>query len=75
MASMSNLLPNPDPKEDADPAVIQSYQSAIGSLMYIMLGTCPDLTFAIQKLSSFSSNPSIDHCHAITRVFGYLNKT
>ena len=75
MASTSNLLPNPDPKEDADPAVVRSYQSTIGSLMYIMLGTRPDLAFAVQKLSSFSSNPSVDHCRAIARVFGYLSKT
>ena len=43
--------------------------------MYIMLGTRLDLTFAVQKLSSFSSNPSIDHRCAITCVFGYLNRT
>ena len=75
MALMSNLLPNPDPKENTDPAIIQLYQSAIGSLMYIMLSTQPDLAFAVQKLSSFSSNPSADHCRAIACVFGYLNKT
>ena len=75
MASTSNLLPNPDPKEDADPDMVRSYQSAIGSLMYIMLGTRPDLAFAVQKLSSFSSNPSIDHRRAITCVFGCLNRT
>ena len=40
-----------------------------------MLGTRPNLTFTVQKLSSFSSNPSVDHRHAIARVFGYLSKT
>ena len=43
--------------------------------MYIMLSTRPDLAFAVQKLSSFSSNPSVDHHRAIARVFGYLSKT
>ena len=74
MASVSNLLPNPNPKEDTDLATVRSYQSAIGSLMYIMLGTRPDLAFAVQKLPSFSSNPSANHHRAIAHIFGYVNK-
>ena len=75
MASDNSLVPNSDSKEDADPATVWLYQSTIGSLMYIMLGTQPDLTFAVQKLSSFSANPSVNHCHTIARLFGYLNWT
>ena len=33
------------------------YQSIIGSLLYIMLGTCPDIC-AVTKLVQFSINPS-----------------
>ena len=75
MSSTINLIPNPDPKEDANPAMVRSYQSAIESLMYIMLGTRPDPAFVDQKLSSFLSNPSVDHRRPITHVFGYLNRT
>ena len=53
MASMSNLLPNPNTKEDADPINIQLYQSAIGSLMYIMLGTWPASAKKSMKLWLF----------------------
>ena len=35
-----------------------TYQSIIGSLLYIMLGTHPNITYAVTKLAQFSVNPS-----------------
>jgi hypothetical protein len=37
------------------------YQSVIGSLLYIMLGTRPDLAFAVIRMSQFCTNPSQEH--------------
>lgn len=37
------------------------YQSAVGSLMYAMLGTRPDLAFAVSVVSRYSSNPNEAH--------------
>ena len=37
-----------------------------------MLGTRPDLAYAIGKLARFSSNPSQDHWDALRRVLTYL---
>ncbi|KAL0301617.1 UNVERIFIED_CONTAM: Retrovirus-related Pol polyprotein from transposon TNT 1-94 [Sesamum radiatum] len=51
------------------------YASAIGSLMYAMHCTRPDITFAVCRLSRFTSNPSIEHWKGIRRVFGYLKGT
>lgn len=51
------------------------YASAIGSLMYAMHCTRPDIAFAVYKLSRYTSSPSIDHWKAITRLFGYLKRT
>ena len=39
------------------PEFRQTYQSTIGSLLYIMLGTRPDITYAVTKLAQFSVNP------------------
>ena len=75
LTSIKKLVLNPEPKENASPDLVQNYQSAISSLMYIMLGTHPDLAFTVGKLASFSSNPSPDHQRAISRVFCYLNTT
>jgi hypothetical protein len=51
------------------------YSKAIGSLMYAMISTRPDIAYAVGKLSRFTSNPSRHHWHAITRVFKYLKGT
>ena len=37
------------------------YASAIGSLMYVAQCTRTDISFAISKLSRFTSNPSMEH--------------
>jgi len=51
------------------------YLAAIGSLMYASMGTRPDVTFAVQHLSRFSSNPGMAHWTAAQRVIHYLNTT
>ena len=52
-----------------------SYASAIGSLMYAMHCTRPDIAHAVCKLSRFTSNPSTMHWEGIGRVLGYLKRT
>ncbi|GKD78457.1 hypothetical protein Tco_1341078 [Tanacetum coccineum] len=51
------------------------YLRAIGCLMYAIMSTRPDITYAVARLSRFTSNPSRQHWHAITRVFKYLKGT
>ena len=63
-------------KENNGRAVAQlEYTSAIGSLMYAMHCTRPDISFAVCKLNRFTSNPGRDHWKAIKRVLGYLKHT
>lgn len=67
-----------DPK-NTDPAQmptdVKRYQRAIGSLMYLMLGTRPDIAFAISHLSQFCANPSVMHWQAVKRLLRYLQGT
>ncbi|KAJ9556935.1 hypothetical protein OSB04_011549 [Centaurea solstitialis] len=51
------------------------YSRAIGSLMYAMLSTRPDIAFAVGKLSRYTHNPGLIHWQAINRVFKYLKGT
>jgi hypothetical protein len=51
------------------------YSSAIGSLMYLMLSTRPDIAFAVSCLSRFMAKPTSAHMTAVKRVFQYLNGT
>jgi len=53
---------NPNAYEgECDPSLHTRYQFMIGSLLYIMLGTQPDLAYLVIKMSQFSTNPSEDH--------------
>jgi Reverse transcriptase (RNA-dependent DNA polymerase) len=56
----SNWVPQLN-KEKASPELLRQYQSIIGSLLYLMIGTCPDIAFAVTKLAQFSANPSQEH--------------
>ncbi|GJR92959.1 zinc finger, CCHC-type containing protein [Tanacetum coccineum] len=51
------------------------YSRAIGCLMYAITSTRPDIAYDVGKLSRFTSNPSIHHWEAITRVSWYLKNT
>ena len=41
----------------ADPELRKRYQTVIGSLLYLMLGTRPDISFAVTKMAQFAANP------------------
>jgi hypothetical protein len=48
------------------------YSQLIGSLMYLASATRLDISFAVSKLSRFTSNPGDDHWRALERVMHYL---
>jgi hypothetical protein len=50
----------------------QKYQSVIGSLLYLMLGTRPDIAYAVIKMSQFSANPSQTHLDKVMYIMCYL---
>ena len=41
------------------------YQNTIGSIMYVMLGTWPDIAYAVGAVSQFNSNPGQGHWKAV----------
>lgn len=51
------------------------YRSAIGSLMYLMVCTRPDISFALGRLAQFAENPLQCHWIAVKRIFRYLKGT
>ena len=52
-----------------------NYASLTGSLMYTAIGTCPDITYAVNKLCSFNSNPDLVHWTAAKHALCYLRGT
>ena len=51
---------------------LKLYQGMVGSKMYAMLCTRPDLAYAIQQLSQFNSNATNAHFQAAKRALRYL---
>lgn len=51
------------------------YASAVGSLMYAMVSTRPDIAHAIGVVSRFLSNPGKEHWDAVKWIMRYLRGT
>jgi len=72
MDSNIKLDPNLNKASQSD---ITKFQRLIGSLLYLMLCTRPDIAFPVIKLARFANNPSNIHFKAVYRVFAYLKGT
>ena len=51
------------------------YASAIGSIMYAMLCTRPDVLYALSVTSRYQSDPGESHWIAVKNILKYLRKT
>jgi hypothetical protein len=59
------------PDEEAcDPTI---FQSMIGTLLYVMIATRPDIAYAIRVLSRYNHDPSNKRKISLKRFFRYLN--
>src|SRR5262249_45004096 len=52
-----------------------SFRQIIGSLMYLMVGTRPDLAAAESITSQYAANPTQTHLIAAKRILCYLKGT
>eukprot|EP00253_Pinus_taeda_P011958 PITA_11958 len=62
----------PKTQEEEEDMSHVPYASAIGSLMYAMVYTRPDIAHVVGVLSKFMSKPGKEHWRAVKRVFRYL---
>ena len=62
-----HLVCLPSPEVD-----VKHFQWALGALMYLMLGTRPDIAYTIAALGRHAANPGTEHQHALDRLFQYL---
>ena len=51
------------------------YASAVGSLMYVMLCTRPDICYLVGIVSRYQSNPGREHWTAVKHILKYLRRT
>ncbi|RVW39334.1 Retrovirus-related Pol polyprotein from transposon TNT 1-94 [Vitis vinifera] len=68
---------NQCPKNSLESQEMQKipYASAMGSLMYAQVCTCPDIAYILGMLGRYLSNPGMDHWRASKRVMRYLQRT
>ena len=60
-------------KENREHSVAQiEYAQIIGSLMYLMNCTRPDIAYAVGRLSRYTQSPNKDHWTVVCRVLEYL---
>lgn len=52
-----------------------SYRQAVGSLIYLMLGSRPDLAYSVGFLSKTLQNLSVKDVARLKRVFCYIART
>ena len=64
----------PNEKDNNDGLDVQ-YASEVGALMYLMLGSRPDLSFAIGQTCRYVKNPSDEHRAALEHIKRYVNTT
>ena len=60
---------------ESKPDDIKHYQQLIGSLIYAVMGTQPDLTYVIIKLFQYMTNPSAVYLGAAKQVLRFLKGT
>lgn len=65
----------PDTKEEMEHMSHVPYANAVGSLMYAMVCTRPDLAYAVSVVSRYMHNPGKSHWSAVKWIFRYLKGT
>lgn len=65
------------PKNEDEKSAMQSipFREAVGCLMYLAQCTRPDICFAVNKLSRYSSNPGLKHWAAVKHLMRFLQGT
>ena len=77
LGSQFKLSNKDSPKNDSERASMRNtpYASAIGSIMYAMICTRPDIAHAVGVVSRFMSNPGKQHWEAVKWILRYLRGT
>jgi len=65
-------LPNEGP---VNPQLRQQYQSVIGSLLHLMLGTRPNIMYAVTKMAQHAANPTQEYLKKALYICRYLRGT
>ena len=66
------LVPNPDGNSGD---CSNMFASLLGKLQYIAIATCLDISYVVNRLASYTANPSLQHHTALKQILQYLSGT
>ena len=76
LTSLTSGLNSDDPTHASNiPFDVEKYHSLVGSLAYASNQTRPDISHAVNTLSRYFRNPSLEHWNAAQHVLSYLSGT
>jgi len=77
MASRTPLskAQGPVTPEDIEFMSLIPYRQAVGCLLWLAMGTRPDIAFAVAQVARYCENPGRVHWEAVCRIFRYLAGT
>jgi hypothetical protein len=61
--------------KDAKRLSLVPYRTLVGLLLYVSMGTCPDISFVVQQLTQFLDCYTLVHWEAVKHVVQYLKGT
>nr|GFB21845.1 retrovirus-related Pol polyprotein from transposon TNT 1-94 [Tanacetum cinerariifolium] len=77
LASQFKISAAMSPKDDVERAYMEKipYANVVGSLMYAMICTRPDISHVVRMVSRYMHNPEKGHWPAVKWIFWYIYKT
>jgi hypothetical protein len=71
------LKPEMSPKTEEERSRMKKvpYRECIGSLMYLMAMTRPDIAFSVNQVAAYVSDPGEEHWSAVNDILAYLRRT
>jgi len=73
--SAGQILLTQDRDPNQDPRITKDYQSRVGTLLWLVASTRPDMAFAVHQLSKHLIAPGPKHIQALTHALRYLKGT
>lgn len=68
-------IPVPRSAQENEKMRTVPYREAVGSLLYLAVGTRPDISYAVSTVARYCSSPTMEHWKAVKHIFRYLQAT
>eukprot|EP00271_Cylindrocystis_brebissonii_P013480 TRINITY_DN33326_c0_g1_i1.p1 TRINITY_DN33326_c0_g1~~TRINITY_DN33326_c0_g1_i1.p1 ORF type:complete len:113 (+),score=6.27 TRINITY_DN33326_c0_g1_i1:81-419(+) len=71
---MTSAVDCPSSAKEKAEMILMPYRQVVGSPMYLVVATKPDLVAAVSKAARYMSNPRRRHWELVKRILRYLQR-